>query len=141
MKVFFDTNVYIAEALLGEAAERIIAATERASWRIFVSTHVLDELERVLVGKLEFSRRLASLSRVRVVRRSKVVDAGASRHEVPQDPADSPILRAALAAGVDYLVSNDAHLLALDPYEGLRIVSMNAFYQLLRDEGHLGTPE
>ncbi len=58
MKVFFDTNVYVAEAILGDFAEH-------------------------------------------------------------------------------YLVTNDGHLLALDPYEGLRIVSMNVSHQLLRDEGHL----
>jgi hypothetical protein len=33
MKVFFDTNVYVAEALLGEAAEQMLEATERVSWR------------------------------------------------------------------------------------------------------------
>ena len=36
MKIFFDTNVYVAEALSGEAAEAMLAATENASWRIFV---------------------------------------------------------------------------------------------------------
>jgi len=36
-------------------------------------------------------------------------------------------------------VTNDAHLLALDPYEGIRIVSMDAYLQLLRDEGLLET--
>jgi predicted nucleic acid-binding protein len=61
MKVFFDTNVYVAEALLGEMAEQLIEATERASWRIYASAYLLDELQRVLVEKLEFSRRLASL--------------------------------------------------------------------------------
>ncbi len=30
MKVFFDTNVYVAEALLGEGAEAMVAATVRA---------------------------------------------------------------------------------------------------------------
>ncbi len=59
MKIFFDTNVYVAEALLGEAAEELIAATERASWRIYASAHVLAELERVLSDELGFSRRLA----------------------------------------------------------------------------------
>jgi putative PIN family toxin of toxin-antitoxin system len=140
MKVFFDTNVYVAEALLGEMAEQILEATERASWRIYSSTYLLDELQRVLIEKLGFSRRLASLSRGRIVRRTKLVEPGASHHTVPQDPADSPILRAALAAGVDYLVTNDAHLLALDPYEGLRIISMSAYYQILRDSGLLGSP-
>jgi predicted nucleic acid-binding protein len=56
---------------------------------------------------------------------------------VPDDPADSPILRAALEAGVDYLVTNDKQLLTLDPYEGLRIISMTGYYQLLVAEGLL----
>ncbi len=64
-----------------------------------------------------------------------MVTAGASRHSVPQDPKDGPILIAALAVGADYLVTNDAHLLALDPYEGLRIISMSAYYGLLENEG------
>jgi putative PIN family toxin of toxin-antitoxin system len=138
VKVFFDTNVYVAEALLGEVAEELLEATQRAAWRIYVSVYLLDELERVLTEKLGFSRRLAYVSRRRVVHRAKIVLPRASRHAVSQDPADSPILRAALDAGVDYLVTNDAHLFALAPYEGLHILSMHDYYQLLRDEGYLG---
>ena len=54
MKVFFDTNVYVAEALLGDAAERMLEATHQASWRIFTSPHVLAEIERVMVERLGF---------------------------------------------------------------------------------------
>jgi putative PIN family toxin of toxin-antitoxin system len=137
MKVFFDTNVYVAEALLGEAAERMLEATTRASWRIFSSAHVLTEIERVLIERLDTSRRFAHLTRKRVRRRATLVAPPPSRHRVPDDPDDSPILRAALTASVDYLVTNDPHLLDLSPYEGLRIVSMSAYYRLLHAEGLL----
>jgi predicted nucleic acid-binding protein len=135
MKIFFDTNVYVAEALLGDAAEEMLAATEQGTWRIYSSGYVLDELERVLTEGLGFSRRLALLSRGRIMRRAAMVEPGASRHTVVDDVADTPILRAALAAGVDYLVTNDRHLLDIDPYEGLRIVSMTQYRQLLVNEG------
>jgi putative PIN family toxin of toxin-antitoxin system len=135
MKVFFDTNVYVAEALLGETAERLLAATEKAGWRIYASTYLLDELVRVLTEQLQFSRRLAALSRMRIIRRAGLVEPGASRHQVPTDPTDSPILKAALEAGVDYLVTNDRHLLDLHPYQGLRIVSIANYVQLLVNEG------
>ncbi len=70
-----------------------------------------------------------------------MVEPGASRHEVPSDANDSPILRAALEAGVDYLVTNDRHLLDLHPYEGFRIVSITTYHQLLAAEGLIpGTP-
>jgi len=137
MKVFFDTNVYVAEALLGEAAERMIEATTRASWRIHSSPYVLDELERVLTEQLGLSRRLAILSRKRIMRRSALVEPAESRHVVPGDPRDSPILQAALEARVDYLVSNDRHLLELSPYEGLRIITMVEYYNLVAHDGLL----
>jgi len=92
MKVFFDTNVYVAEALLGAAAEEMIAAAERASWRIYTSAYVLDELERVMVEELGCTMRLTSLSRRRIARRASMVEPGASRHRVPEDLKDTPIL-------------------------------------------------
>jgi uncharacterized protein len=136
MKVVFDANVYVAEALLGQAASQMVAATERAAWRIYASGFVLDELERVMT-ELGFSQRLALLSRQRIIRRATLVEPGASRHAVTQDAADTPILQAAIAASADYLVTNDRHLFDLDPYEGLRIISMAAYHQLLVTEGHL----
>jgi len=138
MKVFFDTNVYVAESLLGESAEAMISATVAASWRIFISAHVLEEIHHVLIDDLGFSPRLARLTRERCSRRAIQVEGLPSRHEVPKDPADSPILQAALRAGADYLVTNDQHLLELDPCEGLRILSMTGYYELLKKEGLIG---
>lgn len=137
MKVFFDTNVYVAEALLGDAAARMLQATSEASWRILSSSHVLAEIERVMMERLGSTRRFAILTRRRVRRRATLVEPASSRHEVPADAGDSPILQAALAAGADFLVTNDADLLSLSPYEGLRILSMSDYYRLLQDRGLL----
>lgn len=79
-------------------------------------------------------RSFALLTRRRAGRRAILVEpARSSRHRVPGDPDDSPILQAALAAGADYLVTNDTDLLALAGYEGLRILSMSDYYRLLED--------
>ena len=139
MKIFFDTNVYVAEALLGETAGQLLSATEKAGWRIYASTYLLDELVRVMTEQLQFSRRLAALSRTRIIRRAALVEPGESRHQVPEDVKDSPILKSALEAAVDYLITNDRHLLDLNPYEGLRIISMAAYHQLLVNEGFIPT--
>jgi len=42
------------------------------------------------------------------------------------------------AASVEYLVTNETHLLDLSPFEGMRIVSMSEYYRLLQDRGLLG---
>src|SRR5438093_1225979 len=93
---------------------------------------ILDRIEHLSEeDRLRFSRRTAIAACARVARRAIMVEPGASRHQVPDDPADTPILRAALAASSDYLVTNDRHLLDLDPYEGVRIISMTAYRELL----------
>lgn len=137
MKVLFDTNIYISEALVGGLAEVVIGATLGARWRVFVSPYILDEIERVLRDKLNLGARIAATARQRVRRRCEPADAPPSRHEVPADPNDSPILRSAIDAGADYLVTDDRHLLAMHPYEGIRILSMRDFAALLRAEGIL----
>jgi putative PIN family toxin of toxin-antitoxin system len=137
MKVFFDTNVYVAEALVGGGAARMIEATKRGKWRIYASSYVIAELVRVLTEDLGFSSRLAALTQRRIVGRSALVSLK-STAKVPQDPNDSPILQAALSCGADFLVTNDRHLLSLHPFEGLEIVSMRRYTELLREHGLMG---
>jgi putative PIN family toxin of toxin-antitoxin system len=137
MKIVFDTNVYVAEALTGGAAARVVAATLAAGWRVYCSDHIADELSVVIREALGLSQRFASLTRMRVQRRSVWVDLPSSRHVVPDDPKDNPILQTALAAGADYLVSRDAHLLSLGMYEGVNVISVAAYYRVLEDQGLL----
>jgi putative PIN family toxin of toxin-antitoxin system len=134
MKVVFDTNVYVAEALDGETARRILTSTERASWRIYISQYIVHELVEVMTEDLALPRRSALLAATRVTRRASMVAPMSSRHTVPQDPADSDILRTALAASADFLVTNDRHLLALHPYEGLRIITMTEYRGILEEQ-------
>lgn len=58
-----------------------------------------------------------------------------TKHHVPGDEDDTPILRAALWAGVDYLVTRDAKLLALNPVEGVRIIPLVEYLQIFQAHG------
>ncbi len=140
MKVLFDTNVYIAERIAGGAAAFIVESTRSLRWRIFTSDAQLDELRRVLGEKLGIPTKDTENTVRRVIFRSQIVEAPPSRHQVQSDRDDDTILRAALAAGVDYLVTNDEHLLDLHPYEGVRIVSMNEYLRILRGYGKAWRP-
>jgi predicted nucleic acid-binding protein len=51
---------------------------------------------------------------------------------VVRDPNDDAILATAIAARADYLVSRDKDLLSLGEYDGIKIVSPEAFLQVLR---------
>jgi putative PIN family toxin of toxin-antitoxin system len=135
MKVVFDTNILVSAARKSTAARRALDATALARWRIYASVAILDELERVLLTYLQLPKSAVASYRRALEIEMKQVDLPPSRHVVVGDPDDTPVLRTAIAAGADYLVSNDNHLLSLDPYEGIRIVSLASYYQLLERNG------
>ena len=50
---------------------------------------------------------------------------------VEEDPDDDRIIECALAAGARWIVSGDKHLLGLEEYEGIRIVSAATAVEVL----------
>jgi uncharacterized protein len=139
MKILFDTNVYVSESLVGGLAEQIITASRKARFRVYVSRYILDETTRVLTEKFGFNPRFAAAVRRRIRNRCQIATAPESRHRVLDDPNDSPVLKVAIGVGADYLVTDDRHLLTLDRYEGLRIISLKDFATQLRNDGLLHT--
>jgi uncharacterized protein len=53
-------------------------------------------------------------------------------HGIVRDPDDDKIIACAVAAGADYLVTRDKDLLTLLDYEGIVIISPEAFLHVLR---------
>lgn len=57
------------------------------------------------------------------------------RVSVCRDKSDNKVLEAALAGGVDFIVTSDEDLLVLDPFEGIRIVPAARFLKGLSQAG------
>ncbi|MCL2626810.1 MAG: PIN domain-containing protein [Cystobacterineae bacterium] len=122
MKCMLDTNVLVSAALFPEGT--CAAAYVRAVMppcKSVVCDYVLDELTRVFQRK--FPHQLEALERfvsqlalsVEIVPTPPEAER-AENESVLSDAADRPILRAALAAGVDLLITGDKGFLeaALD---------------------------
>jgi uncharacterized protein len=135
VKDLFDTNVHVSDAIHGGSAARAITATLNARWKIFVCPTILTELDRVIRSKFSRSQSFANATIQTLRDISEVVEEPMTRHHVPGDPDDAPILRAAISAGVDYLVTGDAKLLTLSPIEGVRIITLAAYLHVLQSHG------
>jgi putative PIN family toxin of toxin-antitoxin system len=53
---------------------------------------------------------------------------------VVRDPNDDMIVACAVAASADYVVSRDHDLLSLESYDGITMITPEAFMAVLRDE-------
>jgi predicted nucleic acid-binding protein len=95
---------------------------------------VLDELQRVLTGKLGFDEERARtacdmLAGLAVSRPGQP----SSTEAVTGDPADDAILACAVEAGADVLATGDRkHLLPLGKHRGVRILTPQAALAELR---------
>ncbi len=122
MKIFLDANILVSATLRDSAADNLVTAMIRGDWRLVVSEYVVAETVQVATTKLHAP--IADVNRISSVLRRIAIWSSAmpSRHIVHADPADTPVLQAALTASADFLVTRDKGLLKLDPYETIRIV-------------------
>lgn len=141
LKIVLDANVFVSALLNphGKPAQILNYVFENRI-RLFASSHILRELERVLsYPKLVNRHRLDSeelkgfisdiLSIVSLVEEKKIVEV------IMEGPADNHYLSCAFDAEVDFIVSGDVHLLNLGEYEGIKIITPAQLLEIIKREG------
>jgi uncharacterized protein len=94
------------------------------------SPAILADLEDVLKRKFRLSKGAAQEIAQFVRDVSECVEPAIVIDAVVKDPADNLILECALWGDANFLVTGDkAHLLPLDPFRGIRIVSRRQFLE------------
>jgi uncharacterized protein len=131
VRIFLDTNVLVsALSTRGLCADvlRIILAEHE----LVLSEHVRGELRRVLMGKIRMPEALVE-DVLSLVDSADIAPTPDSHHlaDLVRDPADQKVLAAAMAAGVDALVTGDAELLAVASSSKLAILGPRAFWARL----------
>lgn len=120
-RVVLDTNLLVGAAYApGSASRALIEACRRGELIAVLSPALKREYEfmiRRAVRRRDYEAALREL-----LERAEVVEPTETPRVVPDDPGDDKLVAAARAAGADALITNDQHLLRLDPLGPLRIV-------------------
>lgn len=124
MKVVLDTNIFVSAILFGGKPRRILESAFERKFDICVSEAMLRELEGVL-RRLKFGLDPEIVRTVMIeIRDIAEWIVPVKRHfAVKNDPDDDMIIDCAVAAEADYIVTGDAHLLALKKFG--RIILLN----------------
>jgi len=113
-----------------------IKAAEEGKVDIIVSEALVGEISQVLAyPKLAKVYQAEGLRREELIeailRVVKFVEVTKKVNVVAEYPADDKFIECALAAGADYTVSGDKHLLRVGNYRKTRIVTVNEFLQII----------
>jgi putative PIN family toxin of toxin-antitoxin system len=140
MRVVLDTNIIVSSFLVAlGASARIIAHWRAGLFDLVVSPALLAEYEEVLgYGRIRRRHRMTPeqiAAEIADIRRfALLVEPQTVPSVIADDPDDDHVLACALAGHAHYIVSGDPHLLNLQTYQGIRILSPAGFVALLAEE-------
>jgi uncharacterized protein len=129
-RVACDTNVLVSAFIAAGPPSRIVEKAVDGALRLVLLEPVMEELGRVLRGKLNFEegRCREADTLLREIAIATVPAPQSAPEEISGDRDDDLVLACACAADVSALVSGDRrHLLPIGEHRGIRILSPQAF--------------
>jgi len=136
MRVVLDTNVLISGTFWTGDSFRVLEGIDQGKAEIIISEELISEYDDVLTRE-EIAEKIENKSLVirdivqKVISRAKIVEPSEKFDILKEDPDDNIILDCAFEGKVDFIVSQDKHLLRLGEFKGIKIVSPEEFLRRL----------
>ena len=130
--VVFDTNVLISAILSSRASPfQCLALAKTGAIQSVTCREILDEFSEKLFVKFGYTQEQSHAAAREVEKLSALVTIGQAL-KIVADPDDDKILECAVIGKATHIVSGDKrHLLPLDSYQDIRIVSPAEFLRLV----------
>jgi hypothetical protein len=130
MRVVVDTNVFVS-SFFGGIPRKIIDRWKTGRILLCVSKPILDEYLSVLM-RLGLENEIEAHELVGLFRRSTGILFTARTPQlriVEKDPDDDKFIACAVALHASHIISGDKHLLAVEDYAGIRILTPRQFLE------------
>jgi len=128
MKVVLDTNIFISGIFWKGDSNKIILKWKEGKFTLVSSLETILEVTKVLKDfKIKLPDEIIKEWTDLIVRNSIIVEPKEKIIIVKDDPTDNIFIEIAVAGNVDYIVSQDNHLLKLKEFRGLKIITPEEF--------------
>ncbi len=132
MRVVTDTNVLVSAIFWEGNESKIVELIEEGELELITSVQILDELKKVLsYEKFELEERKVNEHVDYYLFLAELVSPNEEMDFIRDDPSDNKFLECAREGKADYLVSGDHHLLDLEDFKEIEIVSAGELLQIL----------
>lgn len=122
VKVVPDSNVWISAFNFGGVPRRVIEMGVNSGIQLSISDDILFEVWRVQEEKFKWSQKRLHDWQNDILTFTEKVETGQRVDVISADPTDNRILECAVAAGADYIITGDKHLLRLLAFVNTQII-------------------
>ncbi len=133
-----DTNILVSGSFWTGDSFKILEKTDKKEITLVTSKNIIGEYTKVMdsdeiIEKIKNKSLILSGVIQRVISNSSIVEPTEKINAVKEDPDDNKILECAKAGKVDYIVTNDNHLLKLKEFDGIKIVEPDEFLRIYKN--------
>jgi len=131
MKIVLDTNIFVSGIFWKGSSNKIITNWKEGKFILVTSLEAVSEIIKVLKDfKIKLSDDMVKEWVDLIVRNSIIVEPKERISIVKDDPKDNIFIETAVAGNVDYLISQDNHLLKLKEFRGIKIIAPEEFNKM-----------
>jgi putative PIN family toxin of toxin-antitoxin system len=137
IRVVLDANVFVSAALSPNGIPaKILTAWRAEQFQLVISRAILEETDRVLHYPKILKRHQWREERIRLFLEDLAHLAVLTPGErtltvITEDPSDNRYLECATEGEAEYIVSGDQHLIELEVYQNIRILTPRAFLDII----------
>lgn len=138
MRITVDTNVLVSGTFWSGDSFRILDLVDKGEIELVLSDEILDEYYDVvdrdeIIDKIMDKKLITSAIADKVISNSVLIEAKEKFYIVKEDPDDNEVINCAFAGKVNYIVSQDRHLLDLREFMRIKIVDPREFLSIFEN--------
>lgn len=136
IRITVDTNVLISATFWHGASEKIIDKVENKEVVLTLSEKIIEEYIKVLnyeeiQQKMKEKNLQIKEAMLRIGLIAEIVEVKTKIRVVKEDPEDDKIIECAVEGNVDYIISQDKHLLSIKKFQNIPIIHPQEFLKIL----------
>jgi putative PIN family toxin of toxin-antitoxin system len=134
MHIVLDTNVLLTCFSSRSKTHLIWQALRQGKFSLGVTTEILAEYEEIIAEQTSAELAAAVLDAILHLPNLRLITRYFKWNLITADPDDDKFVDCAIAAGADYLVTEDKHFKVLEkiPFPTVRVLRERAFMEILR---------
>ena len=129
MRIVADTNVIVSALVFGGLPRQVLDLAGAGMYSLYFSPSIQAEVERILAEKFGWGAEKVQTSARTLWSFGNRVDPAIALDVITDDPDDDRILECALAADAHAIVSGDRHLLQLNSFRSIPVMSPRQFLE------------
>ena len=136
IRVVLDTKVWVSIFIKKTLGREFSKIFEKKDIKIYCSEPLLKEISKVLmypkIIKLLDLARITPKGLIRIIAENSIMVKPEERvNVIKEDPEDNRVLECALVAKADFIVSGNRHLLKLEKFKNIGILTPRKFLELV----------